>query len=48
MNNLKTKADDLDVSKLKTVPVDFKKLSETADNKFVKKYKVQHTKSKSK
>ena len=29
LNNLKTKVDNLDVSKLKTVPVDLKKLSMT-------------------
>ena len=28
LNNLKTKGDDLDVGKLKTVPIDLKKLSD--------------------
>ena len=32
MNNLKTQVDDLDVAKLKTVPVDLKQLSDAADN----------------
>ena len=32
LNNLKTKLDDLDVSKLKTVPIDLKKLSDVSDN----------------
>ena len=44
MNNLKTKVDDLDVGKLKTVPVDLKKLSDAVDNEVDKKYKMQHTK----
>ena len=39
MNNLKTKVDDLDVGKLKTVPVDLKKLSDVADNEIVKNAK---------
>ena len=34
--NLKTKVDDLDVGKLKTVLVGFKKLSDTVDNQVVK------------
>ena len=40
--------DDLDVGKLKTVPVQFKKLSFVVDNEVVKKHKIQHTKYKSK
>ena len=48
MNNLKTKVDDLDNDKLKTVPVDLKKLSNVADNEAAKKYKIQHTKDRSK
>ena len=38
-SNLKTKADDLDVGKLKTVPVDLKKLIEVVDNKVIKNTK---------
>ena len=36
LNNLKTKVDDLDVSKLKTVPIDSKKLSDVVTNEFAK------------
>ena len=32
LNNLKTKVNDLDVGKMKTVPVDLKKLSDLLDN----------------
>ena len=32
LNNLKTKVDDLDADKLKTVPVDLKKSSNVVDN----------------
>ena len=32
LNNLKTKVDNLDVGKLKTVPVDLKKFSDVADD----------------
>ena len=39
LNNLKTKVDDLDVTKLKTVPVDFKKLSGEVDNEVIKNTK---------
>ena len=39
MNYLKTKVDDLDVSKLKTVPVDFKMLSDVVDNEVFKNTK---------
>ena len=37
LNNLKTKVDDWDVGKLKTVPVKLKKLNDIADNEFAKK-----------
>ena len=40
MNDLKTKADDLDADKLKTVPVDFKKLSDAVSQEVVKKKTV--------
>ena len=36
LNNLKTKIDDLDISMLKTVPVDLKKLSDIEDKKVFK------------
>ena len=36
LDNLKTKLDDLDVGKLKNVPVDLKKLSDVEDNEVVK------------
>ena len=45
-NNLKTKADDLDVGKLKTVPVYLKKLSDVVDNKGVKNTKLNTLKAK--
>ena len=45
LNNLKTKVHDLDLVKLKTVPVDWNKLSDVVDNEVVN---VQHTKEKSK
>ena len=32
INNLKTKVDDLDVCKLKTVPVELKKVGDVVDN----------------
>ena len=32
LNNLKTKVNDLDIGKMKTVPVDLKKLSDWLDN----------------
>ena len=37
LNSLKSKLDDLDVRKLKTVPVNLKKLSDIVDNDVVKK-----------
>ena len=39
LNNLKTKVDDLDVGKLKTVPVDLEKLSDVVDNELIKNTK---------
>ena len=39
MNNLKTKVDDLDIGKLKTVLAGLKKLSDVVDNKVVKNTK---------
>ena len=39
LNDLNTKVDDLDVGKLKTVPVDLKKLSDVVNNKVVKNTK---------
>ena len=36
LNNLKTKVNDLDVGKLRTVPIDLKKLSNLVDNEVVK------------
>ena len=36
LNNLKTKVDDLDVDKLKTVPVDLKKLSDIVSKEVVR------------
>ena len=35
LNNLRAKVNDLDVGKLKTVPVDFKKISNVGDNEAV-------------
>ena len=39
LDNLKNKEDDLHVGKLKTVPVDLRKLSDVVDNKVLKKTK---------
>ena len=36
LNNLKPKVDDINVGKLKTVPVELKKLSDVVDNEVVK------------
>ena len=36
LNKLKTKVDDLDVGKLKTFPVDLKKLSKAVENEVAK------------
>ena len=46
LNNFKIIADDLDVGKLKTVPVDLKKLSDVIDNKVVKNTKFNTLKKK--
>ena len=43
MNDSKTKIDDLDVGKLKTIPINVKKLSTVVSRKVVKKT-VQQTK----
>ena len=36
LNSLKTKAYDVDVDKLKAVPIDLKKLCNVMDNEFLK------------
>ena len=46
LNNLKTKVDDLDVGKLKTTPVDLKKLSVLVDNEAGKNTKFNTLKAK--
>ena len=46
MNNLKTKVHDLDVGKLKTVPVNLKKLGDIVDNEAVKNIKFNTLKTK--
>ena len=46
LNNFKTKVDDLGVGKLKTVPVDLKKLSDIVDNEVVKNTKFNTLKTK--
>ena len=46
MNNLKAKADDIDVGKLKTVLADMKKLSDVVDNVVVKNTKFNTLKRK--
>ena len=46
LNNLKTKVDDLDVGKLKTVPVDLKKISDVVNNKVVENTKFNTLKIK--
>ena len=45
LNNLKTKVNNLDVGKLKTVPVDLETLNDVVDKKVDK---IQHTKYKRK
>ena len=40
LNNLKVKVDDLKVGKLKTVPIDLKRLSDVVDNEVVKNAKI--------
>ena len=47
MNNSKTKVDDLDAGKLKTVPVDVKKLSDVVDNEVAKNTKINTLNTKS-
>ena len=46
LNNLKTKVYDLDVGKLKAVPVDLKKLRDVVDNEVVKITKFNTLKTK--
>ena len=46
VNNVKTKADDLDVGKFKTVPVDLKKSSDAVHNGGVKNTKFNTLKTK--
>ena len=46
MNDFKTKVHDLDVGKLKTFPVDLKKLSDIVDNEVVKNAKFDTLKTK--
>ena len=46
LNNLKTKVNDLDVGKLKTVSVDLKKLSDVVHNEIVKNTKFNTLKTK--
>ena len=47
LNHLFEKVDNLDIDRLKTVPLDLKKLSDVVNNQVVKD-KRQHTKNKSK
>ena len=44
--NLKTKVDDLDIGKLKTIPVDLKKLSNIVGKQVVKNRKFNTLKTK--
>ena len=46
MNNLKTKADDLDFGKLKTIPVNMKKVNDVVDNEVAKNRKFNTLKAK--
>ena len=46
LNNLKTKADYLDIGKLKAALVDLKKLSDAVDNKVLKNTKFNTLKTK--
>ena len=46
LNNFKTKVNNLDVGKLKTVLIDLKKLSDVADNEVVKNTKFNTLKTK--
>ena len=45
LNNLKTKVDDLDLGKLRTIPADLKKLSNLVDNEVVKNTKFNTLKT---
>ena len=45
LNNLKTKVNDLDIGKLKTVPLDLKKLNDVVANEVVKNTKFNILKS---
>ena len=45
LNNLNSKVGDLDVGKLKTVPVDLKKLSDAVDNEDFKNTKINTLKA---
>ena len=46
MNDLKTKVDDLDVDKLKTVSVDLKIISDLVDNEIVQNTEFNKLKTK--
>ena len=46
MNNLKTKVENLDAYKLKTVSIDLKKLSDVVDNEVIKNTKFNALKTK--
>ena len=46
LNNLITKIGDLDIGKLKTVPLDLKKFSDVVDNELVKNTKFNTLKTK--
>ena len=46
LNHFKTKIDDLDVGKVKTLPIDLKKLSDVVDNDIVKNTKFNTLKTK--
>ena len=46
LNSLKTKADDLDIGKLKTVPVHLEKLNDVAYNEVAKNTKFNTLKTK--
>ena len=46
LNYLKTKVDDSDIGKLKTIPVEFKKFSDVVDNEVVKNTKFKLLKTK--
>ena len=46
LNNTKTKVNDFDVGKFKTVTVDFQKLSDVVDNEVVKNRKFNTLKTK--